>query len=99
MNTNTSRKLSNKKITGQGMSEYLIIVGLLAVAGIATMGFMGNSLRNTFGAFAETMAGDTASAQTAQDNAQTDSQGAVDNARVSLGNYDDRAQTFEDTIN
>ncbi len=59
MNTKSSRKMSNKKITGQGMSEYLVIVGLLAVAGIATMGFMGGSVRQTMSAFAAEFAGDT----------------------------------------
>lgn len=61
------------------MSEYLIIVGLLAVAGIAVMGLMGGTVRNQFGAMsqelgggngtaARTAAGTTATAATTQAN-------------------------------
>ena len=39
------------------MSEYLIIVGLLAVAGIAVMGLMGGTVRNQFGAMSQELAG------------------------------------------
>ncbi|MCG8535402.1 MAG: hypothetical protein MI808_09935 [Pseudomonadales bacterium] len=53
---NQSRKTS-KKITGQGMSEYMVIVGLLAVAGIAVMGLMGNVVRENVGGFANELAG------------------------------------------
>lgn len=43
------------------MSEYLIIVGLIAVAGIAAMGLMGNVVRtNVTGAAAELGGGDGA---------------------------------------
>lgn len=94
MNTKTSRKMSIKRIAGQGMSEYLIIVGLLAVAGIATMGFMGSTVRTTFAGFAETLAGDTATAQTNQTAAETAAQGATDNALVNLTNYDEAANNF-----
>ena len=52
-----SRKLNSKTIRGQGMSEYLIIVGLLAVAGIAVMGLMGGTVRNQFGAMSQELAG------------------------------------------
>ena len=53
---NQSRKTS-KKITGQGMSEYMVIVGLLAVAGIAVMGLMGNVVRENVGGFAVELSG------------------------------------------
>jgi len=92
----SSRKLSNKKITGQGMSEYLIIVGLLAVAGIAVMGFMGSTVRTTFAGFAETLAGDTAAAEANQDLAEDSAQGATDTALVNLTNYDEAATEFAD---
>lgn len=52
-----SSKLNSKKVTGQGMSEYLIIVGLIAVAGIAVMGLMGGTVRNQFGGMAQELAG------------------------------------------
>jgi len=83
--TKNTRKFSSKKITGQGMSEYLVIVGLLAVAGIAAMGFMGGSLRTTMAAFASEMAG--GDAETIRGEADTLSGTARDNATSSLTNY------------
>lgn len=86
MDIQSSRKISNKKITGQGMSEYLVIVGLLAVAGIAAMGFMGGSVRQTMAAFASEFAGgDSASIRT---EADTTAGTARDNAVAGLDNYD-----------
>ena len=86
MNTKSSRKMSNKRITGQGMSEYLVIVGLLAVAGIAAMGLMGGSVRQTLAAFAQEFAGGDADAirQDAQENAVNASTTSV----AGLDNYD-----------
>lgn len=51
-------KLSNiKKIRGQGMSEYLIIVALIAVAAIAVTGLFGNAARNQVAAMANEVGG------------------------------------------
>lgn len=69
-----SRKISSKKVTGQGMSEYLIIVGLIAVAGIAAMGFMGSSVRTQLGGMAQELAGGDADAA----ETITDAQGLAD---------------------
>ena len=90
----SSRKLSNKKITGQGMSEYLVIVGLLAVAGIAAMGLMGGSVRATMAAFADEFADGTQSA-TIRSDASTLAQDAADNSVAGLDNYD----TNNDVLN
>ena len=86
MKANQTRKLTLKKITGQGMSEYLVIVGLLAVAGIAAMGFMGGSIRKSMAAFADELAGGTAAA-----DIQTEAQDAAGRSNEvstsSLSNY------------
>lgn len=37
-----------KKESGQGMTEYVIIVALIAVAAIAVVGFFGDVVRNQF---------------------------------------------------
>ncbi|MDY6922005.1 MAG: hypothetical protein SV765_17535 [Pseudomonadota bacterium] len=84
---NTSRKLSNKKITGQGMSEYLVIVGLLAVAGIAAMGFMGGSVRQTMSAFAAEFSGNDSGSF--RDEALSSATEAQDNAVAGLDNYEE----------
>ncbi len=82
-----SRKLSSKKIRGQGMSEYLIIVGLIAVAGIAAMGFMGSSVRTQLGGMAQELAGGNAASTITA--AQTTAQDSIDQAQDtrSLNSY------------
>lgn len=82
-----SHKLNAKKITGQGMSEYLIIVGLIAVAGIAAMGFMGSSVRTQLGGMAQELAGGDAVA--AQSTAVATAGSAVSEAQSarSLSSY------------
>lgn len=51
-------KLSNmKKIRGQGMSEYLILVALIAVACIAAVGFFGVSAGSQVAAIATEIGG------------------------------------------
>lgn len=47
------------------MSEYLIIVGLLAVAGIAVMGFMGGTIRNQVSGMAQELGGSDGTADQA----------------------------------
>ncbi|AUM11284.1 Flp family type IVb pilin [Ketobacter alkanivorans] len=81
MNVNISRKLSNKKSAGQGMSEYLVIVGLIAVVGIGAMGLMGGSIRQTLAAFASEMAGGNSEAirSEASDTADDSSDAAIGN--------------------
>jgi len=39
------RRLHMKQ-AGQGLSEYLVIVGLIAVASIAAVGFLGGTVRS-----------------------------------------------------
>jgi Flp pilus assembly pilin Flp len=43
---------------GQGMTEYIIIVALIAVAGISVFQLFGNTLRNQTAALANEMAGE-----------------------------------------
>jgi len=42
---------------GQGLTEYLIIVALVAIAGIGIVNVFGNQLRNQFHAIVKAMAG------------------------------------------
>lgn len=53
---------------GQGMTEYIIIVALIAVAAIATYQFFGQTVRNQTASIAQEIAG---SANTANTAAQT----------------------------
>ncbi|MCG8669826.1 MAG: hypothetical protein MI867_10475 [Pseudomonadales bacterium] len=84
-----ARTRSRKNIRGQGMSEYLIIVGLIAVAGIAVMGLFGGTVRNQIGGMAEELAGQ---ANTGQGNAETTAASAATTANTanSLDTYVDQ---------
>lgn len=82
-----SRKNASKKVTGQGMSEYLIIVGLIAVAGIATMGFMGTSVRSQVAGMATELAGGNASGAISQADAAASAAILDAQNRRSLSSY------------
>lgn len=45
------------KQLGQGMTEYIIIVALIAIAAIAAYSFFGDTLRSQVGGMAQEMAG------------------------------------------
>lgn len=62
--------------TGQGMSEYLIITALIAIAGIGVVGFLGDAINNQLASMSQEIAGNdgstaTGEAQTAAGNAET----------------------------
>jgi Flp pilus assembly pilin Flp len=42
---------------GQGMTEYIIIVALIAIAAIAVYGFFGDAIRGQVGAMTQELAG------------------------------------------
>lgn len=66
-------KSNSKKIRGQGMSEYMIIVALIAIAGIITMSLFGETARNQVAAMAQELAGDDGTdLRTEAGNAATD---------------------------
>ena len=49
------RKLTNRK--GQGMTEYIIIVALIAIAAIGVVTIFGDNIRALFGASVDALAG------------------------------------------
>ena len=53
------QKQLRKKNRGQGMTEYIIIVALIAIAAIAVITLFGDNIRQLFGASAEALAGST----------------------------------------
>lgn len=62
----------NRRERGQGMTEYIIIVALIAVASIGVYSFFGSSVRNQTAGLAREVSGANASAQiTASQTAST----------------------------
>lgn len=73
---------------GQGMTEYIVIVALIAVAAIGTFRFFGQTARNQVAGMSRELAGEDAKAQITA--ARNSSANASKNAskNISLKNYD-----------
>ena len=79
-----------KKFTkqlGQGMTEYIIIVALIAIAAIAAYSFFGSTLRSQVGGMAQELAGSDATAAQAQAKAKADSTVGEGGKKIDLGDY------------
>lgn len=79
--------ISMKKQAGQGMTEYIIIVALIAVAAIGVYSYFGGTIRAQTAGMAAEMAG--GSAATNQAKAKADSDEATTSAakKATLGTY------------
>jgi pilus assembly protein Flp/PilA len=67
------RKALGKNRKGQGLTEYIIIVALVAVAGIGIVNIFGNQLRNQFFTIIKAMSGsETATVQSLAGKAGTE---------------------------
>ena len=58
MSVQTKKNILRKR-RGQGMTEYIIIVALIAIAAIGVITLFGNNIRRLFGASADALAGET----------------------------------------
>ncbi len=77
-------KLSNiKKVRGQGMTEYLIIIALIAVAAITTFGLFSGAARNQVAAIATEVSGGDGAGSTA--SSVTDATAASTDATTNRG--------------
>lgn len=77
---------SRKRITGQGMTEYIVIVALIALAGIAVFSLFGKTVRSAVGDMATELSGNQ-SQRTAVGAAGETTGAAATNK--GLGNYAD----------
>ena len=78
---------TKKKQRGQGMTEYIIIVALIAVAAIGVYQLFGNTVRNQTAAIAQELSGTDGTA--AKNEAQTNSADAATegSTKRNLDNY------------
>jgi Flp pilus assembly pilin Flp len=77
---------------GQGMTEYIIIVAVIAIACVAAFSYFGKTVRNQTAAMSESLAGDTSSADEAIAAAKSSADQAVaeGQADANLKDYDKR---------
>ena len=67
------RKGPGRNREGQGLTEYIIVVALVAVAGIGIVNIFGNQLRNQFHTIVKAMSGsETATVQSLAGKAGTE---------------------------
>lgn len=78
---------SKLKTSGQGMTEYIIIVGVIAIAAISVFGLFGDTVENQIAGMAQELAGGDGS--TAQGAAETSATAAQTDAATknNLKNY------------
>jgi uncharacterized protein (UPF0333 family) len=87
MNAKLSGKSKFRNQLGQGMTEYLIVVALIAVAAIGVYGFFGQTLRSQTAGIALELSGQSASEAINQaKSAATQAQDAA-NQRRGLDDY------------
>lgn len=82
MKTRTSNKVVlPRRIGGQGMTEYIIIVALIAIAAIAAVSSFGGVVKDSFVGMSQSLAGETAT------QVQVDAAPAAGNTRGTLGRF------------
>lgn len=64
------KAITTSKKRGQGMTEYIIIVALIAIGTIAVITLFGENIRALFGASTNALNGTSGQAETKSDNTQ-----------------------------
>ncbi|PWF63451.1 pilus assembly protein [Shewanella sp. BC20] len=82
-----------RKSRGQGMTEYIIIVALIAVAAIGVYSFFGQTIRNQVAGLSAEMSGNSASQQISDAKDSATAGAGVANQKYNLGNYDKAANS------
>ena len=79
---------SRRRFRGQGMTEYIIIVALIAIAAIGVYTAFGKTLRGQMAVTAQSLAGKSASQARSEANAGGDDAESQASREVKLDNYD-----------
>jgi Flp pilus assembly pilin Flp len=83
--------MSVKYQKGQGMTEYIIIVALIAVSAIGVYSFFGQTIRNQVAGLSSEIAGKDASAQITAAGTSATNADSVAKENYNLSNYNDGA--------
>ena len=76
---------NTRKQRGQGMTEYIIIVALIAIGAIGVYNMFGKTVRNQMAGVAQGLAGKETEAKTAITNAATSANQAASDANNKRG--------------
>jgi Flp pilus assembly pilin Flp len=84
---NKQMKFRYKHRSGQGMTEYIVIVALIAIAGIAAFQFFGQTIRSQTAGIANEVAGRSASEAVTEAQARAADVLAEGKKKKGLDNY------------
>lgn len=84
-----NRKLGFKKQAGQGMTEYIIIVALIAIAAIGVFTFFGGTVRSQVSGMAQELSGQDASEDIGRAGNQANYAKEQAKAKKGLSSYND----------
>lgn len=76
-----------RRIRGQGMTEYIIIVALIAVAAIGVYRLFGDTVRQQMAGLANELSGESGSSARTKAKASADKAEAAAQAEKDLSNY------------
>lgn len=74
---------------GQGMTEYIIVLALVAIAAIGVYSFLGKSVRHQVAGVAQEISGRSATAELSAAQAAAQEASALADDDYQLGNYDE----------
>lgn len=80
-------RLSSRKQNGQGMTEYIIIVAMIAIAAIAVYQYFGQTVRNQTAAIAQELSGQDGTAAKAAAQTSANQAGTVGDQKHTLDTY------------
>ncbi|MFT6390077.1 MAG: Flp pilus assembly pilin Flp [Cellvibrionaceae bacterium] len=78
------------KQLGQGMTEYIIIVALIAVAAITVYGLFGDVIQGQVGAMSQELSGVDGSGEVAASQTSAGNAAAQNDTETNLGNYTEK---------
>jgi Flp pilus assembly pilin Flp len=84
-------KVNKFKQKGQGMTEYIIIVALIAVSAIGVYSFFGQTIRNQVAGLSAEMSGQDSGTQITAAQTSADAGRDVAKEKYNLGNYNEAA--------
>lgn len=91
--SHSSLVIAHKFHRGQGMTEYIIIVALIAVAAIGVYSLLGKTVRNQVSGIAHEVSGQSSSQQLNEARSSARRSGTVARQDVNLGNYDEATES------
>ena len=79
--------IARRRVTGQGMTEYIIIVGLIAIAAVGAVSFFGTAVKSQFVSLSSELVGEDGTAATATVKGAIGGETTKAGTKSTLGTY------------